>query len=88
MQCSTMLQMTGGNDISLIYPWVHITSLSQDIGLWLDREEAIRERRTEAMRSPEEIRMLSGCRRLSQGIKMMTLRCFVFNPGTGFVAFR
>ena len=35
--------MTGGNDISLIYPWVHINSLRQEIGLWLDREEAAME---------------------------------------------
>ena len=32
--------MTGGNDISLIYPWVNINSLSQDIWGWVDREEA------------------------------------------------
>lgn len=33
-------EMTGGNDISLIYPWVNINSLSQDIWGWVDREEA------------------------------------------------
>ena len=76
-----LLQMTGGNDISLIYPWVHISSLSQDIGLWLDREEAVKERRTEVKRSSEEIGMVSGCRRLSQGIKMMTLICIQPSQG-------
>ena len=63
--------MTGGNDISLIYPWVHISSIRQEIGLWLDKEEAAMERRTEA-KSSEEIIMsgemqMSGRRRLSQG---------------------
>ena len=62
------LQMTGGNDISLIYPWVHIASLSQEIGLWLDREEAARE----AGRGKEEPSK-SGRRRLSQGITMTYL---------------
>ena len=68
-----LLQMTGGNDISLIYPWVHINCLRQEIGLWLDREEAAMERRTvtEAKRSEEEETRelpLSGRRRLSQGM--------------------
>ena len=68
-----LLQMTGGNDISLIYPWVHINSLRQEIGLWLDREEVAMERRTvtEAKRSEEEETrelLLSGRRRLSQGM--------------------
>ena len=74
-QCSIqriiLLQMTGGNDISLIYPWVHISSIRQEIGLWLDKEEATMERRTEVTRSEEIIRsgemQMSGRRRLSQG---------------------
>ena len=64
--------MTGGNDISLIYPWVHISSLRQEIGLWLDKEEAAMERMTEAKRSEETIMSgempMSARRRLSQGV--------------------
>ena len=64
--------MTGGNDISLIYPWVHISSLRQEIGLWLDKEEAAMERRTEVKSSGEIIMsgemQMSGRRRLSQGL--------------------
>ena len=39
-----MLQMTGGNDISLIYPWVNINDITQDIWSWLDREEEKKEK--------------------------------------------
>ena len=31
--------MTGGNDISLIYPWLHISSTMQDINTWIRKEE-------------------------------------------------
>ena len=31
--------MTGGNDISLIYPWLHISSNLQDINTWIRWEE-------------------------------------------------
>jgi hypothetical protein len=30
-------KMSGGNDISLIYPWVHVSSESSDIALWIQR---------------------------------------------------
>ena len=39
-----VLQMTGGNDISLIYPWVNINDITQDIWSWLDREEEKKEK--------------------------------------------
>ena len=31
--------MTGGNDISLIYPWLHISSTLVDINTWIRKEE-------------------------------------------------
>ena len=60
--------MTGGNDISLIYPWVNINSLSQDIWGWVDREEASKDRGD--IGSPDTTAAAAAARRkLSQGNK-------------------
>ena len=60
-----MHQMTGGNDISLIYPWVNINSLSQDIWGWVDREEASKDHGD--IGSPDTT--AAARRKLSQGNK-------------------
>ena len=57
--------MTGGNDISLIYPWVNINSLSQDIWGWVDREESSKDRGD--IGSPDTT--AAARRKLSQGNK-------------------
>ena len=31
--------MTGGNDISLIYPWVHISNDDLEISSWISRNK-------------------------------------------------
>ena len=65
-----MHQMTGGNDISLIYPWVNINSLSQDIWGWVDREEASKDRGD--IGSPDTTAAAAAAarrRKLSQGNK-------------------
>ena len=63
-----MYQMTGGNDISLIYPWVNINSLSQDIWGWVDREEASKDGGD--IGSPDTTAAAAAARRkLSQGNK-------------------
>ena len=36
--------MTGGNDISLIYPWVNINDCTTDICSWIGKEEERLER--------------------------------------------
>ena len=41
--------MTGGNDISLIYPWLHITTTLLDINTWIRKEE---QRLQEAAETP------------------------------------
>ena len=63
-----LYQMTGGNDISLIYPWVNINSLSQDIWGWVDREESSKDRGD--IGSPDTTAAAAAARRkLSQGNK-------------------
>ena len=57
--------MTGGNDISLIYPWVNINSLSQDIWGWVDREEGSKDQGD--IGSPDTT--AAARRKLSQGNK-------------------
>ena len=50
--------MTGGNDISLIYPWLHVNNSQEDIISWLQAEQD----RARADRQPEvgeEERILS-----------------------------
>ena len=32
------MQITGGNDISLIYPWLHISDSLADLAVWAGRE--------------------------------------------------
>ena len=32
------MQITGGNDISLIYPWLHISDCLADLAVWAGRE--------------------------------------------------
>ena len=39
-----LLQMTGGNDISLIYPWININMINNDIASWIKREEDEKEK--------------------------------------------
>lgn len=46
-------EMSGGNDISLIYPWVHLSSGLGDITSWLKREE---QRRTNPLMYPPDLR--------------------------------
>ena len=36
--------MTGGNDISLIYPWININMINNDIASWIKREEDEKEK--------------------------------------------
>ena len=81
--------LVGPYDLNIRTVRIICDNTGQDIGLWLDREEAVREQRTEAKRCPEEIRMVSGSRRLSQGIRIMNFRDLEFNPGTqGLYLFR
>ena len=61
--------MTGGNDISLIYPWVNINSLSQDIWGWVDREEASKDRGDIGSPDTTAAAAAAARRKLSQGNK-------------------
>ena len=69
--------MTGGNDISLIYPWLHISSSLLDINTWLRMEEQISEeathsplpslRRYGSLDRQDSMRVAMGRRKLVQG---------------------
>jgi len=70
-------EMTGGNDISLIYPWVHISNDSIEINTWIDSEVKNRNEVTSPTNSRYQSQELSpsfssriqgeGGRRLVQG---------------------
>ena len=51
--------MTGGNDISLIYPWVNINDSTKDICSWIGKEEERLESQFEEELGPLEIGDLS-----------------------------